>query len=1010
MIRIVWNNLIPPGYAQQDIIDFLLTPAIFHNPDLESKINSSSFYWREKKGKDEKIDFPTDIKVNKSSRTRLFSYQPESRRITERMMALLLLKTKHENIPYTMSTFPARHVFKKQWQLILSPVSEEQKNTLTADKSGTYYTSDNRRLLSGDEVLSFKKYIQLLCKKNSTPEDFNSCISEWKYSKISRQVDDVCVTFKYKGQEIKLEDLLNSIPAYDYSTSPYSDDSFVSSLSDKDNLFYERLSTISVIACVWYIWEKAKDNPIYAKQIVSLAKMIFPIKLIQQLVPEDADTDTIKHTAQYSENEDTQNAERDLVQAKAYMASKQYQEAGVLCENIFETYKHASDYAIGTALAHLVECCENGYKKPSKFTSIDDIKKEAINYQCIYISKKRHNIKSSPKRSDIASTGLFTLNCESLISTQIIETAPKSWDATISSTPATTITPGRSQRIILINDDYNINIQDTLDILDCIKKSINSKKTAISDWSNVELYIRCNEDETTPLLDTALSYFTENTAQGFVDVLPMIKIYLIDEAKRSADYLFAKHPHFYPLTFARSEADEKKTIHLVIVSNNPEHSYAKWLIKEGFWTLPRFDKNISTKITVISPYASEIGYSIISKCQGLEGFSIIDKKRAGEPIEIDDINFPLIEYKQTAFTNRSLHNELKKTFCSEDYLYYVIDADSDLNGIQLGTTIRELSIRKAVTSGRVNSYSKKNYIIAIRCQNPDYAALTQELIIPKEKERANQWFNDYNFITWGSMEYLYSWDQLNGGIIETLAQCIHLQYCNSSFEKEDCKKHLASYFRRLYNHDSSFAAAVSLPYRLFESGVVPQAWFIQNPDAWWNKSIREELAKNYRQKLYPVTGQHPDKLLIEHLAQYEHMRWCCYQLTRGWLPVSDEQQVIQYMKAGVTRHSLQIAKLHPCICSWKHLRSLHKMLNDAATHGISDEDYKNFCSIRSESPKEFEDKIKPYLNKKFKEFFSPDDDYSKFQRIDNKNIEQTADILETKWNPDKIYDPDEKVK
>lgn len=1007
MIRIIWNNLTPPGYGQQDIIDFLLIPAIFHNPELESKINASSFYWKKKKDKD--IDFPTDIKNNKSSRTRLFSYQPESNAINERMMELLLLKTKHENVPYTMSTFPARHVFKKQWQLILTPISEEQKSTLIADKSGTYYTSDNRRLLSDDEIISFKKYIKLFWTKDSKPENFKSYISDWKYSKISRQIDEVCVTFKYNNQEIKLEDLLNSITAYDYSTSLYIDDSSSTSLSAEDNLFYERLSTMSVIACVWYIWEEAKNNPIYAKQILSLSEMIFPIELIRQFVPENTNNDTIKHSTQDSENEDTRNAKHDLVQIKAYIASKQYQKAGVLCENIFETYKHASDYAKGTALAHLVECCENGYKKPSKFASIADIKREAINYQCVYISKKRHNIISLPERSNIASAGLFTLNCNNLISKQILETAPEGWEETISSTPTTTITPGQNQRIILINDDYNINMQDALNILDFIKKSIDNNEAIISDWNNLELYIRCNEYEITPLLDTALSYFTENTAQRSIDVSSIIKIYLIDEAKRSADYLFAKHPHFYPLTFARNKADERKRINLVIVSNNPEQSYAKWLIKEGFWTLPRFDENISTKITVISPYASEIGYSIISECQGLEGFSTIDEKKAGDAIIIEGINFPTIEYKQTSFTNRSLHNELKKTFSSEDYLYYVIDADSDLNGIQLGITIRELSIRKAVTSGRINSYSKKDYVIAVRCQNPDYAALTQELIIPKEEEHANQWFNDYNFITWGAINDLYSWDQLNGGIIETLAQCIHLQYCNSSFSKEECKKHLASYFRRLYNRDSSFAAAVSLPYRLFESGVVPQAWFIQNPDAWWNKSVRQELAKSYREKLYPTTEQAPDELLIKRLAQYEHMRWCCYQLTRGWLPVNDEQQVVQYINAGVTRHSLQIAKLHPCICSWKDLQLLHKILSNAATRRISSDDYNRFLDIKNDSLIQFIDDIEPYLDKKFKAFFSPNDDYSKFQRIDNKNIEQTADILETKWNPENIYGSNEKV-
>lgn len=208
-----------------------------------------------------------------------------------------------------------------------------------------------------------------------------------------------------------------------------------------------------------------------------------------------------------------------------------------------------------------------------------------------------------------------------------MDTAPKNWESVTSVTPETTIVPRKKQRIILINDDYNTNMQDALNVLDHIKKSTDNKETIISDWNNLELYIRCNEEEVTPLLDTSLSYFTEDTTQNSKRVLSLIRIYLIDEAKRSAEYLFARHPHFYPLTLASNDDSENHTIHLIIVSNNPDYRYSKWLIKEGFWTLPRFDKSITSKITLISPNASGIGYSIISECPGLEGYSFIDGKK-----------------------------------------------------------------------------------------------------------------------------------------------------------------------------------------------------------------------------------------------------------------------------------------------------------------------------------------------------------------------------------------------
>ena len=119
-----------------------------------------------------------------------------------------------------------------------------------------------------------------------------------------------------------------------------------------------------------------------------------------------------------------------------------------------------------------------------------------------------------------------------------------------------------------------------------------------------------------------------------------------------------------------------------------------------------------------------------------------------------------------------------------------------------------------------------------------------------------------------------------------------MQYCQSSQQKDACNEHLKSYFERLYNRDSSFSAAVSMPYRLFEAGITPTpdwtSWDIQDPDAWWNSETRSHMAETYLEKLTDTSvtdtdDAHPsfDQKLVEQLAKYEQMRWCCYQLTRG---------------------------------------------------------------------------------------------------------------------------------
>lgn len=333
-----------------------------------------------------------------------------------------------------------------------------------------------------------------------------------------------------------------------------------------------------------------------------------------------------------------------------------------------------------------------------------------------------------------------------------------------------------------------------------------------------------------------------------------------------------------------------------------------------------------------------------------------------------------------------------------------MDSVSDVGSIKLATRIRELTIRKSVLDGRINSYSKKNFIIAVHCTDPDYAGLSKDLIIPKETEHANKWFNNYNFIPFASIADLYSWDQLNGGVIEEISQCVHLQYCQSSQQKDACYENLKSYFERLYNRDSSFSAAVSMPYRLFEAGITPtpdwSSWDIQDPDAWWNPETRSHMAETYLEKLTDTSvtdakNEHPSfhQDLVEQLAKYEQMRWCCYQLTRGWLPV-EPSQVLQYINSGVSRHTLQIAKLHPCICSWNDLKTLQKILSDEAKREICTS--KNIDTLSKEE-------LIPLLNPKFAKYFSYEKDYSYFQKLNYENIEKTADILTNQWHTDQAF-------
>ena len=1096
MIPITWPNLVPPEFTYQDIVSFFLTPAIFENEELGEAIQRSPHY-RKRKG-----SIKSSLETSKSACTRLFQCNPnDSLNDSEKIMLLLLEQTEKENIPYNMNTYPIRHAFKVCWKLFFK---EKYKD-------------------APDLLNDYKHYINLFLKENETIKGFEEKAKLdllKRVKKEKRDFQEVSVSIPYKKNPdedspitIKLDDLLNAIQKADYSASPYLDEQHTVDISDEDNLFFERMATLSVIASVWYIFmavadekntakQKKKDQ--YTQQIEDLSKMIFPEDKVHELFSDKSDNDiSVQDTKTPTKFQENETARRMLIPVPGYMNAKDFSSAGEICEQVFlqfhgsasaevlaealdylytccangyrvpssfvskediqkraqyygnfqenETarrmlipvpgYMNAKDFSsageiceqvflqfhgsasaevLAEALGYLYTCCANGYRVPSGFVSIEDIQKRAQYYGNIYNGRKRKHIKADVNISKISTYGYLTVNCENSVSEWIEKSKPALWETEELKELESTLHPNSHQRVVLVNDDFDINLQDALNVLDYIKKSISDKKeTKLSDWKDFELYIRCNEEECAPLLDTALSYFAEDSQIQASDPSAFIKVYFIDEAKRSADYLFARHPLFYPLTTLPQKMLKEDTksakLHVVILSDNPNQHYAKWLIKEAFWLLPCLREGIATKISLISPQASEICDSILSDCPGLACFSYdsIHQKvsmasRESEKIKIADIPSHEIHYKDTSFSDRTILNTLWDTYASNDYLYFIVDSASDIESIRLATRVRELSIRKSVMEGHINSYSKRNFIIAVHCNDPDYAGLTRDLIIPKEPTDADQWFNTYHFIPFGSMDQLYSWDELNGGTIEEISQCVHLQYCQSSCEKDRCKENLKSYFERLYNRNSSFSVALSMPYRLFKAGISPTdwtSWDIQDPDAWWKKEIRMQMAKKYNKKLSKeptcqtkdasLNTPQIDEEFRQNLAIYEQVRWCCYQLTCGWLPVHPTD-VIQYMRSGVSRHVLQIAKLHPCICSWDDLKQLHSSLSNEATRKIISSKKIDIDTLSKEE-------LKPLLDRKFAKYYSYDQDYSYFQTLNYENIERTADILTNKWHTDELF-------
>lgn len=726
-----------------------------------------------------------------------------------------------------------------------------------------------------------------------------------------------------------------------------------------------RLASLSIAATTAYLWKDSKE-PRFTRQAEHLCLLILPASAAAL-----AD-DTDEEAARRRQQTDEQAARQLLQKANALMQQYRYNEAGSVCEQVIFDHCFAPDILLGKAYYLLACCCDasaSSHKLPAGYNSAQELLHQAQIYGYNYAEETAHTILPALNAAQQPTQGTCICNAENPRCDYLQATKPAGWQMISCARPETQLRPNARQYFLLLSDDLEKNVQDAVRILGTIQQS----STLADSWQNTRLYLRCKEESAAPLLDTALSFLRTDKQEC------PVQVFLLDDAKRTAQQLFARHPLFYPLQLsAEQNRRTDGALRLVILSDSADISLAAWLVREAFWLLPISGSDNGTRITVLSPQADAIRDHIGCVCPGLAPFfTSVRSSSRSEAINISDIDFPQIEFISISFDSPALVAQLEKIESSQDLLYYVIHTDSDLDTIALGTTVRRQNIRSAVLHGHIGRYSHSRAVVALHCTTPEYTRLAQDLLVPKESEHGNQWFNSYNFVAFGGLDTLYTWQTLDGGILETIAQCVHLQYCGVAAGDASYTEALSSYFSRLYNRDSSLCCAVSLPYRLFCAGVTALNWFIQDSDAYWGKSQRDALAEQFHFVLYQ-NDLDPRPSVLLQMGKYEHTRWACYMLSRGWLPTDQPGRAEEIIRAGAPRHMLQIAQLHPCICSWEELKTLHRVLDWAYRSG----------SVTSK-----EDKYDP----RFERYRAEGEEYTYFTDVDLVNICMTPALLRTEW-------------
>ena len=646
-----------------------------------------------------------------------------------------------------------------------------------------------------------------------------------------------------------------------------------------------------------------------------------------------------------------ENCEAIVERARAYYTGDILEKNYSLCTNdciyLINNEKTLKLHVVGEAYWLLYNLVNQGvsaakdYSKAKNLYPSDFLLEKACECSWAEALLKKAEIKerdvfSAEKalsKQPISFDGYIFLNDEkdNAIAEMIIQTAPTS--AKISAFTINdaieAIETGSAIQFFFIKTSETNNLKDMLLLIQLLKEH------ASYSTDNLFAYILGEEEKLSPIIDTAQEQLGER-------VIPVL---IIDQDKRDAQRLLYEHPLFYPIREYKTQKSKKRTLHFVILG---ETNCSMWLVREAFWMMTSRDDNITFRITIVSKNASSLIERLQFECPGMDEYIKTNTAKDGKKTVLIDAANISLDSTELIRKIRELYGK-KREDC-----YFAIDSDDELSSMNLAIKVRETLIREWLSLGAPARLNEPP-VIAFRCSNPNVASLSRDLIVLNES-LGSSWYNHYRLIPYGSLSEQYAWEAITNDIIEKMSYCNQLQYYDIGDLDEDIAlrsetiKHAKKYYyRRNYNHDSSTALALSIPYRLFQSqfitteidnikctqGIIPENWNILDRNTYREAKTLlrfSEIYDSFVEKADVVITIHGDTINnneaneLEFIAEWEHERWNRYMISRGWVTAS-KSQVALYRQHGNVRQQLYIGRMHPCIIQYKKLKQLEDELN-----------------------------------------------------------------------------------
>lgn len=641
--------------------------------------------------------------------------------------------------------------------------------------------------------------------------------------------------------------------------------------------FYDRLTCLTLIASTWFYWERNESDVTN-----NLSLIIFPCHPVTV-----SDKSSAKDWRETQIQTESMMAKKLLAEAEKDFESDNYISCEKKCRKI-NAMSFAEDSVLGKA-CYLIVKCHNipGMHYDGNYNSENFIRR-AISLGCSdacceWKALHMETLLYKPVPS-ISSSACVVYNCspdaeqiQYFLKTLPLDMQRDYHEKSVlhASSPAElcrTISPEKRIRYLLINDDFSKNFQNLLIILDNIKSWKSSHNGSASpfitpDWTNISVYLRVREEDYCALLDTALKHMDGIS----------IHVHIIDDAKWAAQNLLSHCPLFYPIRSLSENIlnNQSVVLNYTIISSN-HNDLTEWLIREAFWLGAFRYPGITLAINVISPDAELTEARLRYTCPGI--FGTLPDSDCTSSVKFTFKTIPGKSETNSLFSP-TLFTYLDETADAKNsFHYFVINADNDISGLNLAVRIREWSIRRMLHTERFPRHSTFP-VIAFYCRNSDIAHLSESMIVQME-EHGDSWYNNYSLVPFGMLHEHYSWDELDGGYFEAIARSVHLQYCNISPDESLQKKNIAleDYYNRCHNRDSSMAAALSIPYRLFQTRtevsdhILPDNLNPYTMNVYTDKSSIKNMAEQFQ------TSYKPNK---QALLLYEHTRWVRLMLSEA---------------------------------------------------------------------------------------------------------------------------------